>query len=620
MENTKKKLEESPKYNMWQNAGYMIKEAWSEKKSVIFLCILLVVICVATNLIELFITPVILQKIESKVPLNELFTTIVFFATALLLLFSAKAYVNTNTLFGRITVRIRLINKITYKQSTTSFPNTEDAIILKKFEKAERSLSSNSDAAEAIWDTLANLLISILCFIIYLSLLSSLNIFLISIVLISSIIGYCVRKRNEEWSFKHRDELSGYSKKIDYICSESEGLKLAKDIRIFGMRSWLEDVYNSSLRLYEDFVARRERYFILADLVEILMTLLRNGVAYFYLITMIINNEISVSQFLLYFTAISGFTTWVNDILSNLATLHSQSLDLNGIREYLEIPEPFNFSEGKELNQSKDRAYKIELRNVSFRYPVSDKDTIHKLNLIIEAGEKLAIVGLNGAGKTTLVKLICGFYDPTEGEVLLNGVNIKEFNRYEYYKLFSAVFQQFSVLEVTLAENVAQTDVDIDMGRVESCIEKAGLTDKVKSLPNQYQTYIGRRVFEEGIELSGGEIQRLMLARALYKNAPIIVLDEPTAALDPIAENDIYMKYNEMTDGCTSIYISHRLASTRFCDRIILLEDGKIAEEGTHDFLMNVKGIYADLFHIQSKYYKEGSDFNEEQKPEQNKF
>lgn len=230
------------------------------------------------------------------------------------------------------------------------------------------------------------------------------------------------------------------------------------------------------------------------------------------------------------------------------------------------------------------------------------------------AGEKLAIVGLNGAGKSTLVKLICGLYDPTEGEVLLNGVDIREYNRQEYYRLFSAVFQQFSVLEVTLAENVAQTDENIDWKRMGDCIEKAGLTDKVESLPQHYETHIGRKVFEDGIELSGGETQRLMLARALYKGGSIIVLDEPTAALDPIAENDIYMKYNEMTEGCTSVYISHRLASTRFCDRIIFLGEGNILEEGTHEELMQKGGNYAELFEVQSKYYKEGgaSDETEE--------
>ena len=200
---------------------------------------------------------------------------------------------------------------------------------------------------------------------------------------------------------------------------------------------------------------------------------------------------------------------------------------------------------------------------------------------------------------------MCGFYDPTEGEVLLNDVNIKQYNRNDYYKLFSAVFQQFSVLESTVAENVAQTYENINMERVKDVIAKAGLTQKIESFPKQYNTYIGRSVFEDGVELSGGETQRLMLARALYKNAPIIVLDEPTAALDPIAENDIYLKYNEMTKGRTSVYISHRLASTRFCDRILFIENGKIAEEGTHEELLRNNGGYAELFHIQSKYHQE---------------
>ena len=215
-------------------------------------------------------------------------------------------------------------------------------------------------------------------------------------------------------------------------------------------------------------------------------------------------------------------------------------------------------------------------------------------------------MGQNGAGKTTLVKLICGFYDPTEGAVLLNGTDIREFNRREYYALFSAVFQQFSVLDVTLAENVAQQE-NIDMERVKACVDKAGLTGKVESLTQGYETHIGRLVYEDGVELSGGETQRLMLARALYKGAPMLILDEPTAALDPIAENEIYLKYNEMTKGCTSVYISHRLASTRFCDRIILIADGKISEEGTHDSLMEHGGLYTEMFEVQSKYYREES-------------
>ena len=231
---------------------------------------------------------------------------------------------------------------------------------------------------------------------------------------------------------------------------------------------------------------------------------------------------------------------------------------------------------------------------------------MENINLTIRPGEKLAVVGLNGAGKTTLVKLICGFFDPTQGKVLLDGKDIREYERREYYKLFSAVFQNFSLLAGTVATNVAQTEENQDQERLKDCIAKAGLTEKIESLPDGWETYLNRRVYEDGAELSGGETQRLMLARALYKKAPFILLDEPTAALDPIAEADMYSKYNEMTAGCSSVYISHRLASTRFCDRILLIDEHKIAEEGTHKELLELGGKYAELFAVQSKYYREG--------------
>lgn len=235
------------------------------------------------------------------------------------------------------------------------------------------------------------------------------------------------------------------------------------------------------------------------------------------------------------------------------------------------------------------------------------------IDLTIRPGEKLAVVGLNGAGKTTLIKLLCGFLDPTRGQVLLNGQDIRRYNRRDYYRLFAAVFQQFFLLAGNIEENVAQRDGEIDRKRLEHCIEMAGLTEKVSSLPQGYDTKLVKSVYEDAVELSGGEKQRLMLARALYKEAPILVLDEPTAALDPIAENDIYQKYRQLTRGRTSVYISHRLASTRFCDRIILLENGVIAEEGTHEELIAKGGSYAGLFEIQKKYYQEGGARNEEE-------
>ena len=243
------------------------------------------------------------------------------------------------------------------------------------------------------------------------------------------------------------------------------------------------------------------------------------------------------------------------------------------------------------------------------RYPGAEKDTIHNLTLTVHPGEKLAIVGLNGAGKTTLVKLLCGLLDPTQGVVLLNGQDIRALNRKQYYALFSAVFQEFSLLDVTVAEQIAQRRDGIDPARIADCVQKAGLTAFIEKLPQGLQTHMGRDVYLDGVLFSGGQTQRLMLARALYKGGPILLLDEPTAALDPLAENDIYEKYGAMTAGKTSVFISHRLASTRFCDRIIFLADGDIREEGTHESLLALGGAYAQLFEVQSRYYQEGKEF-----------
>ena len=255
----------------------------------------------------------------------------------------------------------------------------------------------------------------------------------------------------------------------------------------------------------------------------------------------------------------------------------------------------------------------LKIEHLNKTYP-GGKRAVQDLSLHIEPGDIYGFIGKNGAGKTTLVRLICGFYDPTEGRVLLNGEDIRKYNRRDYYKLFSAVFQDFDVIAATIAQNIAQDmDGNIDMDAVRSCADKAGLCEKIESLPEKYDTKLVRDVYEEAIALSGGETQRLMLARALYKNAPMLILDEPTAALDPIAEADMYKKYNAMAEGRSSVYISHRLASTRFCDRIILLDGSVIAEEGTHDELMALGGKYKEFFDVQSKYYKDGGKENEEE-------
>lgn len=594
-----------PKYNLWQNTVFMLRTSRKYAKSVFPLCIVLALLSAGKSVAELLIAPAILNKIELSASLGSVVFTIAAFALVLMLLSGLRSYVDTNVLFGRIAVRSQGIYlSISRKYAETSYPNLLNTDFLALGKKASAACDANSEASEAIWTTLTDLMTSCIGFIVYLALLTNLNLWLAALVAATTAVSYFASKRINEWGYLHRSEELELTKKIEYANKTATSREFAKDIRMFGLRGWLEDLWGSTMRLYSAFCAKRERKYIWANIIDIVLTFLRNGIAYAFLIGITVKNGLPASQFLLYFAALSGFAQWVVEILDKLSVMHKQSLDISTIREFLDWDEPFDLNGGERIAFEPNKQYEIRLDNVSFRYPKADKDTLSHINLTVHPGEKLAIVGLNGAGKTTLVKLVCGFLDPTEGRILLNGEDIRKFNRNDYYALFSAVFQEFSVLDVTVKENVAQCVDGIDETRVWQCIDKAGLTEKIQSLPKGIETHLGRRVFKDGVEFSGGQTQRLMLARALYKNAPILVLDEPTAALDPIAENDIYQKYNDMTHGRTSFFISHRLASTRFCDRIIFVDGGKIAEEGTHDELLKNGGGYAYLFEVQSKYYR----------------
>lgn len=607
MEN-KKATKKKPVYGVGQNVAYMLGRAWREARRAIPVNGGMALTSVGINLAGLLIAPMVLQKVETAAPLSEVLSTIGIFALVLILLNGLHAYLDINMFCVNSEVRGNIVKDINEKACITSYPNTRDTEFLKQQSEVLNHCNSPRTATEHIYVVLGNLLSNSLGFVIYLALLSGLNPFLIAIVVATTVAGFFVNKYINGWGYRNRKERSKYNKEMAYFARKAEDVKLAKDIRIFGLAPWLKEIKESSIRAAEAFAVRENRFYAWGCLVDTILLIARNGIAYLYLINLALADGLTASQFLLYFSAFTGFSSWVTGLFSEFTTLSKHSLALSSIREFLEYPEVFRFEGGIPI--PKADSYELKLENVTFRYPGTEKNILENINLTIRPGEKLAVVGLNGAGKTTLVKLLCGFYDPTEGRVLFNGVDIREFNRREYYDMISGVFQDMSVLSVTVAETVAQSVEHIDMDRVKNCIEKAGLTRKVESLPKGYDTYVDRNVYEDGVEFSGGETQRLLLARALYKNGAVLVLDEPTAALDPIAENDIYMKYNEMSGGKTSIFISHRLASTRFCDRILFIKDGGIAEEGTHESLLAANGGYAELFQVQARYYQEGSDFN----------
>lgn len=594
-------------YSTGQNVRYMISLALRRRPSVLVFALVISMTAILNSLAQLFIVPSVLRAVENKETVLYLSGIIILFTLSLMILGAAGAYFASCSQFGRVEVRLMLGEMIQNKGLTMSYPDIENQDVKKKKDKATMMITSNTAATESIWTTLTNLIRNIIEFVVCFLLLVNLNFYLILAVVVTTLISFFVTNYLNGWGYRHRDEESEYTHRMNYLSERSRDYSLAKDIRIFGMREWIGEVFSGVLRCHRSFVARGERIYFCGNLLDTFLTFARNAIIYYFLIRAVLHGDMMASQFVLYFNTVNVFTGGIGNIMNDLSTLKKQSYDISAVREFLEYPESFNMDSGLPCVADNTASYSIEFKNVHFRYPGASNDTLSNINLKIKPGEKLAIVGLNGAGKTTLIKLMCGFLDPTEGEVLLNDVNIKEFNRRDYYKLFSAVFQDYSVLDVTIEENVAQTDENVDEKLFWECIEKAGLTQKIKELPDGIKTHLGR-VFTDGIDLSGGELQRLMLARALYKNSPIIVLDEPTSALDPIAESEIYKKYDQLTNGRMAVYISHRLASTGFCDRVILLEGGEISEEGTHNELLARGGRYAELFEIQSRYYRGGGN------------
>ena len=630
--NTSKK--EKPLYSIWQNTAYVINNAWARDKIVLWVIIAQIILAVALSTVGIFLPATVVGRITGGATVQSLVITVLAFTAVLAILRAAQAYLGTKVQVRRIRLRSIVSFDIMNKVIAADYANLEDKKFQDARQKAQDQVGGNSTSTEQIYYCFTRLGTNLLGFVVYIVLLAAISPFVLLITAATTVFGAVARRWANKWRFNNDEKEAAYGKRLWYIDSLGSNHGMAKDIRLFNMAEWLRRAFSHFLELRYSHTRRAETRQWAADATGFLGNFARDGVAYAYLIWQVINGGLPVDAFVLLFAAVGGFSTWISGILEETAELDRHSLNYCRVREFLDYPDKFRreggipviANEAKQSSSTDARVFsglprryaprndgrndviqfQLELRDVTFRYSGADKNVLENVNLTISPGEKLAIVGLNGAGKTTLVKLLCGLYDPTEGQVLLNGQDIREFNRDEYYRLFTAVFQEFNILPNTIAENIAQEyGGKVNTARVNECIETAGLTEKIAALPVGVNEFMVKDVYPEAVEFSGGETQRLMLARALYKDAPILILDEPTAALDPIAESQLYERYNELSYGRTSVYISHRLASTRFCDRIILLDGKGIAETGTHEELLAMGGKYAELFEIQSKYYKE---------------
>jgi ATP-binding cassette subfamily B protein len=599
-----------PTHSVFSNFAWSLKMLLKYSKAAFFITALFIPINIGLRYLEIYLPSLVVSEITNGQTLTHSLLSIGIVMLLIMLgniIVQALGHIRNSTLG---IYRYKMTALVTRKQLSMFYQTYE--------QKKVRDLANRASNATQMWDGVQPLtdivyngfgmLENLLGYILFGSVISFASPWLVPILTVAPIVNILSVKAYNKWEYAHRSKMTDLNQKLGHVEELPDDFAAAKDIRIYSMASWLRECYrdlSDQRSKWDRNVVKKSFLSRIADLVVILI---RDGGAYALLIHMFYSGKIGIDEFVLYFAAISSFASWVGGIISCWNKANTVSLKLCDFRDFVDYPE----YDGSGIAKAADHMNtvpEIEFKNVSFRYDGAEQDTIHDLSLKIKSGEKLALVGLNGAGKTTLVKLLCGLYRPTSGEIFFNGIPLSDFKREDYYKLISPVFQEIRTAFFSLAETVSgKSTAETNLEKAETCMRQAGLGAKIDALPDGIHTKLNKKVHENGTELSGGEAQKLMLARALYKDAPLLILDEPTAALDPIAESKIYNEFNVMAKNKTSLFISHRLASTSFCDRIILLENGNITEEGTHQELMGANGTYKGLFDIQSCWYKENME------------
>ena len=592
---------ENKPYNLYTNLKYYFSEINKFGKKTYVLLALAILSTTILTVISVVIPSYIINLLE-----NDTQLTLVFYIVFGIMCFQAiMTYINIYnagmSFLDRVGLRINhFMVQIYTKLTKMDYTYVEDPNKKLIYQNAvKNALESDNSGAESMILSITVFLgaiIQLICFGIMISILSG---WIFLAVLITSFISAIGVKYIRDYRLKHKLYWSQLDMKSKYLTKCSVEITSGKDIRLYKMQDWFYNQMEDTNNTYINELKKIKILEFIVSVIERVLLFFRDYFVYIYLIKATIDG-MNVAEFTLYFSIMSLFATLTKQIVEEAGKTIQAHQEINDLRRFYDI-EDVNL--GDEI-LTDDSELEIEFDNVSYRYIGASKDTITDLSFTIKAKEKLALVGVNGAGKTTIVKLMCGLLKPTKGRILVNGADLAEINQEYYYSLVAPVFQDSTILALPIRDNVCLSD-NCDEVKLVDSLKRAGIYDKILSLENGLDQQMTKAIFDEGIELSGGETQKVMLARALYKEARLLILDEPTAALDALAESELYEQYADLIKGKTSMFISHRLSSTRFCDRIILLEQGKIIEMGNHDQLLKLDGKYAEMFEVQSQYYKE---------------
>lgn len=597
-------------YGVISNCLYILRAYRKYRPSMIFFLILGGITGASMSYIWTIIGKLVIDMIERQQgagaqdikPLLYLIigTTVIEFVMMWL-----NTLVTKNLDLGFTFTRLKLTKERIARSMQMEYEQLETPDMLDRLQKAKRATGFQYGGVEGLMRDMWQFMIQFTSVITAVAIISTMDFRLVLVILVLSLIQFeyfdYIRIKDKEIMW---DAMAGTWRRLEYMQTVSTDFTYAKDIRLYGMKDWLNEKHRQvNLEELARWIQSR-RYWQYNSAFSAAISLVRNVIIYGWMIYDILFGGMSIGDFTLYVGSAIAMSGAITAFLQSVGGMRERSSRMDDFRTFMDI----EFAdEGREtIPVPKSDRYTFEFRNVSFRYQGQEQYALKNLNLTLEAGHRLAVVGLNGAGKTTFIKLLLRLYDVTEGQILCNGTDIREFDRNEYFRLFAPAFQEVEVFAFPLSENISMTTADrTDKDKAEQYIRAAGMGDKLDKLPDGMDTELLKVLYDDGVDLSGGEKQKLALARALYKGAPVVVLDEPTAALDALAEYRLYQSFNGMIGDRTAVYISHRLSSTRFCDSIAMFKAGEMVEQGTHEELLAKNGAYAEMFRVQAQYYIE---------------
>lgn len=590
-------------YGLWSNIRWILSSMKRCCKRLMLLIPIGIVCAPVMNYLWTFISKFVIDMITGEAGWEDLLWLMGIFMLIQMTSTMLNTYYYSGVWWNFIKTRFDLICEMNEKAMTVDFQNLENPDFMDCYQKASNSCGNNDDGVEGMMRNLINFLESLAVVIVGLAILGTMNIWVVLIMLVLGIVNFIIQDRtNAKAKKKVWDPLAPWWRRDNYMRWQITDFEPAKDIRLFGLREWLVGKYREIKQERYQAQKNNAKMWLVASVMANILWAASQCAVYAWLIYSVVKGEITIGNFSLYLASAGTFFQYINQLLNGVSTLLAKSRQVDDFRSFMDFGNGEKSDSGKPVPEME--SYEFEFRDVSFKYPKAENYALKNLSLTIKAGERLAVVGLNGAGKSTFIKLLLRLYEPTEGEILLNGVNIREYDKRSYFRVFSPVFQNVELFAFPLSENVSmQAPEKTDKALAEKCLVSSGFGEKLEELPNGVDTEILKVIYDDGVDLSGGEKQKLALARALYKNAPVVVLDEPTAALDALAESRLYNDFDRLIGGKTAVYISHRLSSTQFCQHVAMFKDGQLAEYGTHDSLMQQNGVYAEMFRLQAQYY-----------------